>query len=199
MKNIIFVFLLLLVHNSFAQTEIFGGANYAFVREHSLPQTQPTWGSQWGIGLTVHPVRKWQSVSLTFNGILTIKGYKQIVNETYRFELLYAALQILGNVKVSPQMRIQMGVELSDLQGSSVPNTTTNYRKKDIGLVAGIEVFSEKRVSLFTQGTLGLKPMIDYYEIDANGNFNGRILDVRNTCLTVGLKFKIYNEKYYVW
>lgn len=199
MKSIVFAFLLLLVHNSFAQTEIFGGANYAFVREHSLPQTQPIWASQWGFGFSVYPNREWPKFSITTNVVLATKGYEQHVRQTYRFELFYTGIQLLSNYRFNHKVDFQAGIEFMDFQTSSVYNSDTNFQSNDIGLVAGFIILPEKRLSFYAQGVLGLLPIIDYYEIDATGNFIGRIRDVRNTCITVGLKFKIIKRKFYVW
>lgn len=192
-------FLLLLAQLSFAQVEIFGGANYAFVRHQYLPNAQPTFGSQWGFGMTINPKRDWQKFSVTGNIVLTMKGYEQWVNRTYRFELFYTGVQFLANYDLNDLIRLQTGIELVRLENSSVYNSVENYSSNDMGLMAGIELFHAKRVSGFIQGIYGLLPLIDYYDIDAAGNFNGRIRDVRNTCLSAGLKLKIYKHKYYVW
>jgi hypothetical protein len=199
MKNIVFVFLLLLVQNSFAQVQIFGGVNYAFVREHSLPKTEPIWGGQWGFGITVYPNRAWQKFSITTNAVLATKGYEQHVRQTYRFELFYTGIQLLSNYRFNANVEVHSGIEFMNFQTSSVYNSDFNFRSDDIGIVTGLIIRPEKRLSIYAQGTLGLLPIIDYYDIDAAGNFNGRIRDVRNTCITVGLKFKIIKRKFYVW
>lgn len=183
---------------SFGQFEILGGANYAFVRHQYLPNAQPIFASQWGFGITVNPKRDWQKISVTSNVVLTTKGYEQQLNQDYEFRLLYVGLQVILNYNVSKAVALQGGVELSGLESSSFYNSIDNYRSNDVGILVGVVFFSEKQLSFFAQSTLGLLPLIDYYDIDAAGNFNGRIRDVRNTCLTVGLKFKLIKRKFYV-
>lgn len=200
-KRVAFHFLFLLAHiATYSQVEIFGGANHAFIRHQSLVgSTRPIQSPHWGIGITVYPVRDWSKFSISTNLLFTVKGYEQKVNKELKFELYYTAFQLIANYKLTEVLGAQAGLEYATYGGCSVSNSDENYRTNDLGLLVGFTVFPEKRLSIYSQCIWGLLPIVDYYEIDASGNFKGRIRDVRNTCFSVSLKIKITKQKYYVW
>ena len=104
-------------------------------------------------------------------------------------------MPILINYSLSTQISIQAGVELSTLISTNIEQGIKTYNNFDTGLALGINCFGDKRISCYSRLTYGLLPMLDYYEIDELGNFKNEIHDLKNVCLSIGIKVNLYNEK----
>jgi hypothetical protein len=102
---------------------------------------------------------------------------------------------VLINYSLSPQISIQAGVGLSTLISTNIEQGIKTYNDFDLGLALGASCFSNKRISCYSRLTYGLLPMLDYYEIDELGNFKNQIHDLKNICLSIGIKVNLYNEK----
>jgi hypothetical protein len=66
-----------------------------------------------------------------------------------------------------------------------------NYRREDIAAVFGFNLFEGNMLSIYVNASYGILPMVSYQRIDEIGNFNGKIEDIHNTMVSLGIKFKL--------
>lgn len=179
-----------------AQIAFVAGGNYSNIRSNlSLENKKPIIGYNFGVSVHYYPFKKFQKISMLNELEFVQKGYQQDFSENYSFRFNYLSLPILINYSLSTQISIQAGVELSTLISTNIEQGTKTYNNFDTGLVLGINCFGDKRISCFSRFTYGLLPMLDYYEIDELGNFKNEIHDLKNICLSVGIKVNLRNEK----
>lgn len=189
-------FIFLCHEKSEAQISYVVGGNYSTIRSNiSLENKKPIFGYNFGVSAQYYPFSKFQKISL-LNGLEFIqKGYQQDFEKNYSFKYNYLSLPVLINYSLSNQISIQTGVELSTLISTNIEQGTKTYNNFDTGLVLGINCFGNKRISCYSRFTYGLVPILDYYEIDELGNFIKEIHDLKNICLSIGIKINLYNEK----
>jgi len=179
-----------------AQIAFAVGGNYSNIRSNlSLENKKPIIGYNFGVAVQYYPFKKFQKISMLNELEFVQKGYQQDFTENYSFRFNYLSLPILINYSLSTQISIQAGVELSTLISTNIEQGTKTYNNFDTGLALGINCFGDKRISCFSRFTYGLLPMLDYYEIDELGNFKNEIHDLKNICLSIGIKVNLYNEK----
>lgn len=179
-----------------AQIALVAGGNYSNIRSNlSLENKKPIIGYNFGVSVQYHPFRKFQKISMLNELEFVQKGYQQDFAENYSFRFNYLSLPILINYSLSTQISIQAGVELSTLISTNIEQGIKTYNNFDTGLALGINCFGDKRISCYSRLTYGLLPMLDYYEIDELGNFKNEIHDLKNVCLSIGIKVNLYNEK----
>ena len=179
-----------------AQVAYIAGGNYSNIRSNiSLENKKPIFGYNLGLSVQYYPFGKWQKISLINEFLLVQKGYQQDFAESYIFKFNYLSFPILVNYSLSNQISIQAGVELSSLVSTNIEQGTKTYNEFDAGLALGVNCFSNKRISCYSRFTYGLLPMLDYYEIDELGNFKNEIHDLKNICLSIGIKVNLINEK----
>lgn len=179
-----------------AQIAFVAGGNYSNIQSYlSLENKKPIIGYNFGVSVHYYPFKKFQKISMLNELDFVQKGYQQDFSENYSFRFNYLSLPILINYSLSTQISIQAGVELSTLISTNIEQGTKTYNNFDTGLVLGINCFGGKRISCFSRFTYGLLPMLDYYEIDELGNFKNEIHDLKNICLSVGIKVNLRNEK----
>jgi hypothetical protein len=179
-----------------AQIAFVAGGNYSNIRENiSLENKKPIIGYNLGVSFQYYPFKKFQKISLINELELVQKGYQQDFAENYSFRFNYFSLPVLINYPLSTEISIQAGMELSTLISTNVEQGIKTYNNFDMGLVLGINFFNSKRISGYSRLTYGLLPMLDYYEIDELGNFKNEIHDLKNICLSIGIKVNLYNEK----
>lgn len=187
---------LLAVETTMAQVSVIGGANYCTVRNNDLIQNQdPIYAHHFGVMVRYHPFRKLPNLSIQNELIYTRKGYQQELDKTYLFHFNYLSLPVLLNYAPAKYFSVHTGVELSGLFNTNLEKGNLTYNNVDLGIVGGFSFFDNARVSLYTRYTHGLVPMLKYYTFDKLGNFTDNIRDFRNSCLSVGLKINIYNER----
>ena len=194
---VIFTSLTFLSHlNSKAQIAIIAGGNYSTIRNNVfLENKEPIVGSHFGLSFQYYPFKQIQNLSILHELYFIQKGYQQDIGRNYTFKFNYLSLPILLNYPISKQISLQTGIELSKLISTNMEQGLKTYNDIDLGLVLGVNGFHSKRFSCYSRLTYGLLPILDYYEIDELGNFKNEIHDLKNISLSIGIKFKLYNEK----
>ncbi len=183
-------------YTSTAQVALMGGLNYANERNNNLLENQkPIVAYHFGASIRYYPFKKRSNISLQNELIFNQKGYKQVLDKEYVFHFNYISLPILINYAPTENFSINAGFEFSRLLSGNIRRSSETYNYFDIGLVSGFSCFDKQRISFYSKVTYGLLPMLDYYTIDKMGNFTGKIHDLINICLSVGIKINIYNEK----
>lgn len=173
-----------------------GGGNYSGIRNTvNLENKEAIFGYHLGASLQYFPFRNLPNVSIVNEFLLTQKGYQQNFGEKYRFRFNYLALPVLIDYVFSKRISVHTGAELSFLAATNVKRGSETYNGFDLGIVAGVNYQLTKRLSCYARLTYGFLPLLDYYEIDELGNFGNKIRDLKNTCLLVGIKYKLYHEK----
>ncbi|WP_163711386.1 outer membrane beta-barrel protein [Mangrovibacterium lignilyticum] len=179
-----------------AQIAFVAGGNYSNIRSNvSLENKKPILGYNFGVSVQYYPFKKFQNISLLNELEFVQKGYQQDFTENYSFRFNYLSFPVLINYSLSTQISIQAGIELSTLISTNIEQGTKTYNNFDTGLALGIICFGEKRISCYSRFTYGLLPMLNYYQIDEIGNFKNEIHDLKNICLSIGIKVNLYNEK----
>jgi hypothetical protein len=183
--------------NSVAQIAVFGGANYCTVRNDVLLKNKkPIIASDLGVSVQYHPLKRIENLSLINELSFSRKGYDQNLEGTYSFRFNYLVLPILINYKLLEPVSVQTGIELSSLLSTSIRQGLKTYNNFDTGLVFGLSFQQGRILSFYLRGVYGLLPMLDYYSFDELGNFTVKIHDLKNMCISVGIKINIYNEKF---
>ena len=179
-----------------AQLAFVAGGNYSNIRsEITLENKNPVIGYNIGFSLQYYPFKNHQKFSIVNEPGFVQKGYQQEFQETYSFRFTYFALPVLMNYEVTEQFSAQAGFEISTMISTDIEHGLQTYNNFDLGFVIGANFFGNSRINCFTRLTYGLLPMLDYYEIDELGNFNSEIHDLKNMCISLGFKLKLYNEK----
>lgn len=183
-----------------AQIAATGGANYCYVRNNNLLENQkPLITIHYGLSIRYYPIKKLPYVSVQNELIFNQKGYKQELDKNYTFRFDYISLPIIINYAPVKFFSINTGVELSLLYSTNVEQGTKTYNTFDTGLILGITCFEKRRLNLYSRITYGLLPMLNYYSIDKLGNFTGDIHDLKNLCISAGLKLNIYNDEIHLY
>jgi hypothetical protein len=147
------------------------------------------------VSFQYYPFKKFQTISVLNELVFTQKGYQQNFGKNYSFRFNYLSVPVLINYNLSNRFSVQTGLELSKLFSTNIEQGTKTYNNIDLGLVLGLNCVCNKRISCFSRFTYGVTPILDYYEIDELGNFGDEIHDLKNICLSVGIKFNLRNEK----
>jgi hypothetical protein len=191
MRQTLIIILIMLGIYANAQFHVVAGISQTFVRNQVLSQESSSIGCQIGASYTFSSIGKRKKSSLSTLVLLSEKGYKQFSGKQYVFNLYYLSLQTLLNHQWSDKFSTQVGFETSGLLGVNLIESNPNYKNFDIGLVGGLTLLPNNDLSFYFQTIYGLIPLTNYYHIDAIGNFNGRFQDLKNTSLTIGIKFKL--------
>ena len=170
--------------------DLLGGPNYNWVRNEVLQGERPAFGWCFGGGATITPHR-WKRFSIGINTLIFQKGYEQTLGQEYAIDFYYKSIQVITNYSFHPSVSATVGVDFSSLTDATVEEGLSTYNHFDFGLISGINFFIDKPLGINVRLIYGLTPMLDYYKIDALGNFNGMIKDLKNTCLTVELKYRL--------
>lgn len=196
LKIILFSIGFLFSINASAQISIIGGGNLNTVNDDvELKNKESIFGYHLGGQIQYYPVKKWEKWSLINELIFIRKGYAQQFEEAYNFHFNYLALPILVNYSPISFISVQGGVELSELISTNIKHGMDTYNTFDVGLALGITAFDNKRISIYSRVTYGLRPMLEYVEIDEMGNFTHEIDDIHNLSCSLGIKIKLWNEK----
>ena len=183
-----------------AQMAFVGGVNISDVRSTVLLQNKNAIASyQWGLSFQYFPFKRLENVSVINEFLFNHKGYMQDFETDYHFRFNYLSFPILINYSLFSDLSIQSGVELSKLSSTNVTQGRRTYNNFDMGLVFGMSCYDTRRVSFYSRITYGITPMLDYYRIDDLGNFTGEIHDLKNVCISVGVKFKFCHEKIHLY
>lgn len=182
--------------NVISQVAVMGGANCSYVRNNNLLKNQvPFIAFHTGLSLKLYPFKKDSSVSVQSELMFSQKGYMQKLDKNYTVHFNDISWTILANFPLIANLVVNSGIEFSELISTNVTEGTQTYNHSDVGLVLGVSCFEKHRVSFYTRAVYGLFPMLDYYSIDKLGNFTGEIHDLKNMCISAGIKINLYNEK----
>jgi hypothetical protein len=182
---------------SVAQIAFKVGGNYSTVRnEISLKNIKPIFVSELGASIQYYPFKDYKKWSLINEFCFSQKGYQQNLSRDYTFRFDYCTFPVLINYAPVKQLSLYTGVELSTLLSTNVRGGMETYNHFDTGLVLGLSIHEGKVFSFYLRGIYGLLPLLDYYKIDEIGNFTGEIHDLKNVCLSLGVKINVFNEKF---
>jgi hypothetical protein len=177
-----------------AQFSAMTGVNVCKVRSSYLKNDRPAIGFQVGMSLGYHPVKTFKILSFEHELLINYKGYKQDLDKVYDLYYAYVSGSFLLKFKTGNVVHLKTGLELSQMVYASVEDRYDTFNKTDLGIVLGISFLESKPFSFYIRGTYGLLPMLDYYDIDAEGAFHGKIHDIRNNTLSLGFKFNIIHH-----
>jgi hypothetical protein len=195
--KIIFISILLIFgfpQSSISQIGLFGGANYNYVRNSVLQNDEPTYAWHFGGSAEFTP-KSWNKFSIELRTMFSQKGYQQYADKWYTFQFTYFSFQPVIKYYPIDLLSVDIGLDLGSLIDTNIKKGTSTYNSFDAGIALGFTVFENRRIGFYSRLIYGLTPMLNYYRIDAMGNFTGEIEDLKNTCLLVGLRVNIYNEK----
>jgi hypothetical protein len=182
---------------SVAQIAFKVGSNYSSVR-HEIPlkNIKPVIVSELGASVQYYPFKKFKNWSLINEFCFSQKGYQQNLSRDYTFRFDYCTFPVLINYAPVKHLSVHTGVELSTLFSTNVRRGLETYNHFDTGLVLGFSINKGRVFSFYLRGIYGLLPLLDYYKIDEMGNFTGEIHDLKNMCLSFGVKINVFNEKF---
>ncbi|MBS1681347.1 MAG: outer membrane beta-barrel protein [Bacteroidetes bacterium] len=164
------------------------------MRNKVLQGSSPIFSSHLGLGITM-PLNHLKKISISEEIGFIKKGYHQnIGGDKFEMRFTYFNGQTILNYKLKPWVSAKVGVNYAVLINANIKKSTETYRPLDIGLVGGFNFLETKDISFYAHVVYGLVPMLKYYNIDATGNFNGTINDLKNTCIMVGFKIKLYDQ-----
>lgn len=200
-KPIILAGLLLFIFTrAISQISIVGGPNYCTVRNnHVLKNEEAVFALHFGAAIRYYPFKNTPKISVQNEILFNRKGYQQNLDKNYVFQFNYVSLPIILNYAPVNYFSVNTGVEISGLLSTNIEQGTKTYNSSDFGIIFGMSCFEGKRVSLYSRITYGLIPMLDYESFDKLGNFTGKIHDLKNTSISIGLKISIYNEEIHLY
>lgn len=191
-----FVFLFLLTSVSYAQFTFITGINAMDVRNDNLLQnTKPLVGLHIGIAFRQHYSDSLNKISLQYELIFNQKGYQQKLDRNYIFSFNYLSAPILFNYSLNKYLSLSTGMEPGYLLFTNKVDGVKKYNRFDLGLILGLSTMEHRRLSIYSRLTYGLVPMLDYYRFDRLGNITEEIHDLKNICLSLGIKVNVRNEK----
>ena len=179
-----------------AQVSFLGGANYCYVRNnHLLENQEPVFAHHLGVAVRLYPFKNLPNLSVQNELLFNRKGYKQFLDQKYLYQFNYISFPILLFYSPVKYFSLNGGVEISGLLYTNLKKGTETYNNKDAGIVLGFSCFDNQMLSIYSRVTYGLVPMLDYYSFDKLGNFTGKIHDLKNISLSIGIKLNFYNEQ----
>ncbi|MEO7987936.1 MAG: outer membrane beta-barrel protein [Chryseolinea sp.] len=179
-----------------AQVYVFSGIHQSYVRNEVVVGESPIYSWHVGGGVNLYPTLDWKKTSINAEAAFIEKGYDQhLGNQQFEFRFRYITGQATISYEALPFLSLKGGVNLALLFDTNKEKGTSTYQLFDFGLVGGLGFLENKRFGFYTRVVYGLSPMLKYYNIDAMGNFNGHIHDLKNTCFMVGLRINIYDKK----
>ncbi|MEO8471914.1 MAG: hypothetical protein ABI477_06960 [Chryseolinea sp.] len=196
LKKLLFATLLLVASVADAQIYVFVGGHENYVRNKVLANESPL--TSWHIGGGVRLIFSESKPRTVFNAEYAFvkKGYYQTLGGTKSsFNFNYLTYQATVGQQLFPYLSVKGGFNFAILIDSNLKKWYQTYRMVDFGLVGGLDFLENKRVGFYTRVVYGLIPMLKYDNIDALGNFNGTIRDLRNTSFMVGLRVKVYEKE----
>lgn len=178
-----------------AQTYVYAGIHQNFVRTKRIQHTTPL--QSFHIGAAINVYNKNDAKTFyTYDISFVEKGYNQTLDKNdFNLRFKYAATQVTVGYVVAPCIALKVGINWALLFHSNVYKWTKVYNPIDLGVVAGLNLFENKRIGLYMQAVHGILPMVMYYDIDPQGNFHGRLYDLRNTTVMVGIRIDVYAKK----
>jgi hypothetical protein len=165
------------------------GVNVCKVRSSYLKNDRAAVGFHAGLSMAYHPFKSFEVMSFEHELLFNYKGYKQELDKVYDLYYGYVSGSFLLKFKTGKVIHLKTGLELSQLVYASVQDRYDTFNKTDLGIILGISFLESNPFNFYIRGTYGLLPMLDYYDIDAEGAFHGKIHDIRNNTLSIGVKY----------
>lgn len=195
-KVLLCIVLTVVQQNGCAQAYIYGGLHQNFVRTRKIEGATPIRSYHFGADFNVYSESDTVNQFITYGIGFIEKGYDQSIGgENFVFRFRYATTQVTVSYLVLPFLSVKGGVNGALLFHSNVYKWHKKYTPIDVGLIAGFNLFENRRVALCAQVNYGLLPMVIYYDIDPQGNFNDRLYELRNTSIMTGLKVRLHGRK----
>jgi hypothetical protein len=183
-----------------AQVSLIGGLNITGIRNDDLLENEKIRADfHAGWAFRVYPFRRQPDLSIQNMVVYSRKGYRQKPEEEYLFRFHYLSFPVLLNYDISNNISMSAGVEPCALIWSNVNNWYNTYDVFDLGLIFVFTCFDHRRISAYSEVSYGLLNILDYYTFDEYGNILGEIHDLRNICISIGLKFNFSNEKAFLF
>lgn len=198
MKKILLLlsFLFFILGSSKAQISLRISSAYNNVRDHGLLENKKALIScQAGSSVRFFPFKTLPGLSVEAGISMNTRGYRQMLDENYSFKFNYASFSVLVVYSFTDKFSLNGGMEYSTLLSTNRRDGLKIYNHNDLALVGGFSAFDNQLVGFFVSCSIGLLPMLDYYKIDEMGNFTGKIHDLRNISVAIGLKLNFYHEK----
>ena len=182
-----------------AQIYVFGGGHESYIRNNVLKNESPLFSWHTGGGARFHLSHDRENIVVNAEAAFVEKGYKQILGgKECTFHFSYLTYQFTVGYQAFPFLSVKGGLNTAVMIGANLKKWTKTYNVLDLGLVAGADVLENKPVGFYARAVYGLIPMVDYHDIDAQGNFNGKIHDLKNTCFMIGLRVTIHEKKIFL-
>lgn len=179
-----------------AQVSLMVGGDYATIRhEVDMQNIKPILTYHLGMAVHYYPFKNAEKLSLVNELLFRQKGYQQELDKTYTMHFNYLALPVLLDYQLGERVSIQGGFELDGMISTNIKRSLETYNHFDAGLVLGLNFISREGISFYSRITYGIFPMLDYYGIDELGNFGPKIHDLKNECISIGIKYAFNNEK----
>jgi hypothetical protein len=200
-RRILFIGLFsILLNTATAQVALMAGMNFSNVMEnHLLENPEFNLSYHWGASVRVFPFKNIPKLSFEIEMLLNRKGYHQHYDSTYNFRFTYSSMPLLMRYSLAKNITLDAGVEISRLFSTNIKQGKKTYNNFDTGIVLGFTGFESKLINIYSRVTYGLLPMLDYYSFDKLGNFTGKIHDIRNLNISVGIKINLSHEKALVY
>ncbi|WP_194975618.1 outer membrane beta-barrel protein [Aquiflexum lacus] len=191
------VFSLLAFSQIYGQVGLMVGPNYSNVRHNGiLENSRGKLNFHYGVILAFHPFANTPELSFKTDLMVLTKGYQQnLSGEDFNLNLSFLSFAPMVRYELSEGFHVHTGIELNILAGSNVNEGLQTYRNSERAVFLGLDLFSDKFLSIFTRASFGLSPMLDYYEIHPIDGIQGQLRDIYTTTVLIGIQLNIYNEK----
>jgi hypothetical protein len=177
------------------------GGGYSHPENEVIPNQQNTASYHLGYSTVITDSSRFPNWSVQPTILFNRRGYNQVFDQTYRFRYMSSGLQLLVKHRVFSRLTLQFGAEICGIDpetdgsdDSDIYERYNIYSGHEVALVAGLQTFSTKRVSVYTQYVYGLTPLLHYQKIDKYGNFQGSFQDIYTRTLQAGLRIKIWKN-----
>ena len=159
--------------------ELLAGANQSFIQNKVFTSVALAYGFHIGLNAR-YDLTTNKKVSIGISKLYIIKGdYRPKTVVNYNPTVIY---QTLAFLRVRSVTSLYSGLEFAI---QSIDQHT------NIGLVTGIRVFDNKRISMNMQMIYGFKPLLHYREFDKYGNVKD-IYKLKNLRISIGVAYKIF-------
>lgn len=181
----------------YGQVGLMMGPNYSNVRHNGiLENARGKLNFHYGVNLAFNPFANTPELSFKTDLMVVTKGYQQnFSGEDFNLNLSFLSFAPMVRYELSQGFHFHTGIELNILAGSNVNEGLQTYRNSERAVFLGLDLFSDKYLSIFTRASFGLSPMLDYYDIHPIDGIQSQLKDIYSTTFLIGLQLNIYNEK----
>ncbi|WP_373522702.1 hypothetical protein [Aquiflexum sp.] len=194
---LIIILSLLAFSQIYGQVGLMMGPNYSTVRHSGILENQRgKMNFHYGVNVAFYPFANTPELSFKTDLLVVTKGYQQnLSGEDFNLNLSFLSFAPMVRYELSQGFHFHTGIELNILAGSNVNEGLQTYRNSERAVFLGLDLFSDKYLSIFTRASFGLSPMLDYYDIHPIDGIQGQLRDIYTTTVLIGIQLNIYNEK----